>query len=474
MILSNILGVKEVFENIGLALLAVLCIMVMITVHEFGHYVVGKIFKFKINEFSIGMGPAIFKKTKKDGEVFAVRLLPLGGFCAFEGEDSDNPSPDAFNNKAPWKRILVLLAGATMNYLLALLIIIISMNVYGQSMIRVPYAKGDRGKEAVLVSDGLMSGDCILSIKKGNKKTSIYLNTDLVTAVNHSAEGEVVEVEVIRTREDGSQTVTVPVKLLSDVECKNMTEVDKVYEALGFGSSIHVLNDGKIFSSGDYILKINDYSSGEGDDAYKACDFVFDVDEFCEALGEKSVGETVGVWVSSGSARVLKTLTLGEDWENVDKTNNEQILNYFGIENYEYYYYADSDYRKVEFFRSFPRSIGYSIRIGGTIFRTLGQLLTGKLGLNAVGGTVTTIVTTTKVMRMGVRYALEIFAFIGVNLAVFNLLPIPALDGSKIVFCIIEWIRKKPVNRKVEAAIHAVGFILILGFAVLVDLLQFI
>ena len=67
---------------------------------------------------------------------------------------------------------------------------------------------------------------------------------------------------------------------------------------------------------------------------------------------------------------------------------------------------------------------------------------------------------------------LEIAAFIGVNLAVFNLLPIPALDGSKIVFTLIEWVRGKPINRKVEAIIHAAGFILLIGFAILVDILQ--
>ena len=70
-------------------LLALVVLLVLITVHEFGHYCAGKIFGFKINEFSIGFGPAIYKKTRKDGEVFSVRWLPLGGFCAFEGEDED-------------------------------------------------------------------------------------------------------------------------------------------------------------------------------------------------------------------------------------------------------------------------------------------------------------------------------------------------------------------------------------------------
>ena len=159
-------------------MLAIFMLLVMITVHEFGHYIAGKIFKFKINEFSIGFGPALFKKKhKKTDELFAIRLIPLGGYCAFEGEDgldeespapekeisaevqtaevfpdiavaSENQetvteeksavgtpvkgvSPDAFTKKKPWQRIIVLVAGAFMNYVLALLMILIGFFAYG-------------------------------------------------------------------------------------------------------------------------------------------------------------------------------------------------------------------------------------------------------------------------------------------------------------------------------------------------------
>ena len=84
----------------------------------------------------------------------------------------------------------------------------------------------------------------------------------------------------------------------------------------------------------------------------------------------------------------------------------------------------------------------------------------------------TTIKATSEAASSGILSFLNISAFIGVNLAVFNLLPIPALDGSKVVFCIIEWIRKKPINRKVEAKIHFIGIIFLFGFAILVDFLQ--
>ena len=106
--------------------------------------------------------------------------------------------------------------------------------------------------------------------------------------------------------------------------------------------------------------------------------------------------------------------------------------------------------------------------------RSLGELLTGKLGLNAMGGPVTTISVTAQAASSGLLQFLNIAALIGVNLAVFNLLPIPALDGCKVIFCLIEWIRKKPVNRKVETLIHFIGIIALFGFAILVDILQWI
>ena len=91
-----------------------------------------------------------------------------------------------------------------------------------------------------------------------------------------------------------------------------------------------------------------------------------------------------------------------------------------------------------------------------------------------MGGPVTTIKLTSQIATQNLQSFLEIAAYIGVNLAVFNLLPIPALDGSKVIFCLIEWIFRKPVPRKIEAVIHAAGFVLILLFAVIVDILQFV
>ncbi len=349
-------------QTIGSVVLAIVILLAMITVHEFGHYVAGKALKFKINEFSIGFGPKLFKRTsKRTGEIFAVRVFPLGGYCAFEGEDSDEQSEDAFNNKAPWKRIIVLVAGATFNYLLALLLIIISMFSFGQMLIAVDEVHP--ALEEKYVEYSLKEGDIIKEING----EGIYLVSDFAVALNKKSEGDIVKAKVLR----GGGEVEVEIMLRGDCNFKNSSDVTPAWKALG-----------------------------------------------------------------------LKALHA----ENV----------------------------KMGFFTTIGHSFVYSGKIAGTIFRVLGELLTGRLSLSAMGGPVTTIKLTSQIASQGFQDFLEIAAYIGVNLAVFNLLPIPALDGSKVVFCLIEWIFRKPVPRKIEAVIHAVGFVALLLFAVLVDILQFV
>lgn len=317
------------------------------------------------------------------------------------------------------------------------------------------------------------------------KKTNIYMATDLITALNHKKEGETVYVEVLRggnkvqksygtVIQGGERIKKVPVKLRCDVECKNLTMVDRTYKALGIGSTMMLdISESKWFEQGDYIKKI----SFDENESYKKCNnFVYTEQNLIDTLCEKKAGDTIIFWVGrNGIKEAVKVIVvLDSNWDKINKYSPESVFDYFGIDGYNYGYYTTGSYVKLGFFQRIGHVFEYSFKIGGTVLKSLGQIITGAIGLNAVGGTVTTIVTTTKVISYGFVYALEIAALIGVNLAVFNLLPIPALDGSRIVFCIIEWIRKKPISRKIEGIIHAIGFIFILGFAVLVDLLQFI
>lgn len=375
---------NSVMSVIVSVLLAILILLVMVTVHEFGHYIAGKALKFKINEFAIGFGPKLIKrKSKKTGEVFSVRLLPLGGFCAFEGEDGEEgASENSFTRKAPWKRIIVLIAGPLMNYLLALLLIIIAMFAFGQMTYKIgsvarPSEDGAGAEQYIEYS--FEENDVILKIEGRN----IYLSTDFVTALGGKKQGDVITVTVDRQNE----VRDIQIMLRDDCEFENLSDLSTACRALGVGT---------------YAV------APEGDGEVKL------------------------------------------------------------------YYDITSQSYRFGFFTTIGHSFQYSWRIAGSIFRILGELLTGRLGIRAMGGPVTTIRLTSRIATQSLQSFFEIAAYIGVNLAVFNLLPIPALDGSKVIFCLIEWIFRKPVPRKIEAIIHAVGFFAILGFAVLVDILQFV
>ena len=396
MSIDSVLAVNFL-KNVGSIALAIGILLAMVTVHEFGHYIVGKLLKFKITEFSVGFGPAIFKKrSKKSGELFALRVVPLGGYCAFDGEDEyeeetaetaeteqeetqaqtdeyPEPKGERFNDQAPWKRILVLIAGATMNYLLALVLIIAMFAGIGRPLYSVVVEKP---------------------------------NTDTATVAT------VAEISVQTNDELGLQT-------------------------------------------GDVILKIN------GKNVYVITDYL-------DALSGEKAGAEIPVLVLANGETKMRTLVLATDANFANMTDTKTLLKAMNI----YGLYSVTE--KQGFFPSIGHSFAYSFKIGGTVLRSLGELLTGKLGINAMGGPVTTISVTAQAASSGLASFLNIAAFIGVNLAVFNLLPVPALDGCKVIFCLIEWIRKKPVNRKVEAIINLVGIIFLFGFAILVDLLQLI
>lgn len=361
---------NEIAQYALYILLAVLVLLVMITIHEFGHFITGKIFGFGIEEFSIGFGPKIFGKTKKNGEKFSIRVIPLGGFCAFKGEDADDEEPSAFNNKKPWQRIIVLVSGAFMNYVLALVAIIMMFGIYGSSALMV--YKTDDNVVGPATSASFYNKDVIITVEGKD----VYLVTDVMNALSGKKSGEAVLFGLYRNGKFCDEYIT----LKADADFKNLEDAETLCRVLGV------------------------YYEKEADSDKIETGF-----------------RTTGI--------------------------------------------------KFGFFKTIGRSFQYSFKLGGTVFTVFRQLFTGSLGIGSLGGTVTTIGVTANAIKTGGFWSLlNISAFIGVNLAVFNLLPFPALDGSRAVFVIIEWIRKKPLNRRVEGIIHTVGFLLIILFAVFVDL----
>ena len=368
--LSTLASFESVMSMIGFVLLALLVLMVTITIHEFGHYIFGKIFKFKINEFSIGFGKALFSHKCKSGEVFSIRLIPLGGYCAFAEEDEEAKDENSFNAKPPWQRIIVQLGGVTFNFLSAIIFAFILLVGFGYDIPKVEEVGAQYQNQATIESrDIVESGDVILEIN--GTKISFANNNNFNTLV---AEYKVGDTFSVLVRRDGQEVL--------------LENVTKYYRMNNYG---------------EYI-------------------------------------DTEGNVVSI---------------EDADKTG---VL---GITKTSAYRYS--------FWEAFTGCVPLTFGMASQILYFLGQLITGQVGLSSVGGPITTISTMAEYTQSNIANLFVFLPFISVNLAVFNVLPIPSLDGARVVFTTIEWIRRKPINRKVEGYIHFVGLILLLAFVVIVD-----
>lgn len=417
-------------------LLALVVLLVMITVHEFGHYCAGKIFGFKINEFSIGFGPALYKRTKKDGEVFAIRALPLGGFCAFEGEDEDGkgedgkPNPEAFNNKPGWKRLIVLLSGVTFNFLFGILTAAIYLMVTGFS---VPKISGVVDTSET-TGCGLHANDIIVAVdgktveayRSFNELLKGYEEGEKFT-ITVERDGEIVDVQSQRRKYNSFYYVYDSSKFVDKLFVKNQN--DQIVE----------------LEMSDFLMGV--MGSTEGDDS----------DALLKTYLSSVYKNAEGTETYENDAQ---SLIDGGSFVKVSSSVNMGIS--FVYEHEEY-----------GFFESLGKAWPFSFYLCDLILDALGGLFTGSTQLKDMGGTVTAVAQIAEISQMGISYFLLLLPLLAMNLALFNVLPIPSLDGARAVFVLIEMIFRKPVNRKIEGWIHTVGLFLLLGLVIFFDIYHF-
>ncbi len=380
----------DVFIYILYVLLAIAVLLFLILVHELGHYIAGRILKFKITEFSIGFGKAIFSKTNKRGEKISLRIIPLGGYCSFAGEADENaePQPGDFNSFAPWKRIIVFLAGIIMNFIVAIIFSFIALvSIGGRDIVKIQTVTPDAPYSS---SVAFKEGDVIYKI--GDEKLDIAFGTTFANA--KITQYKKAEAYVKEQVEAGNTTAKIE---------------DYTFTA-------EVRRDGEIITLDNVRL--------------------FEVDEV-DAEGNVKV---------DAEGNIIKSYV-------------------FGV-TYEYYVHS--------FGEALGRCWSYSFGLSWMVLKSLWQLFTFQVPITDVGGTVTTIKIMAENTRANPANLLLLIPLISANLGVFNLLPFPALDGAHVVFTIIEWIRRKPINRKVENTIHFVGLCILFAFIVIVDILHFV
>ena len=207
-----VITASAVFSKIWTVAVAILFFGVIIIIHEFGHFICAKLFDVKVNEFSIGMGPAILKRQKGETQ-YSLRLLPIGGYVSMEGEDEDSEDERAFNNKKVWQKIIIVVAGATMNLILGLVIMAImlstSTELIGTNRIKEFYP------DAVSSQYGLQAGDKFIKID-GHRVLSerdlsflMARNKDGVFDFVVERDGEKVELENVRFATHEVEGITV-------------------------------------------------------------------------------------------------------------------------------------------------------------------------------------------------------------------------------------------------------------------------
>lgn len=358
----NIGSLANVWTSVFYIVLALVVLLVMVTIHELGHYIAGRILKFKINEFAVGFGKVLWQTKNKRGEKISLRLFPLGGFCQFDGEEDDSVEvkPGSFNSHAPWKRIIVYAMGPLFNIVSAVLFSFILLVGYGYDIPKV--ASVD---QFYVNASVVKVGDVIYEVD--GKKIDFVAGTSLSGLL---ADYQADEPIVLTIKRDGKrQQITVQLQQAFDKDNNLMFD-----------------------EQGNPVLRLGIQTT-----------------PYAHTFGEALV-----------------------------------------------------------------RAIPFTIALVWFVLKSLVLLFTFQIPLNQLAGPIGTVGIIANQAQANIASLLFLMPLIAANLGVFNLMPIPALDGSHIVFNIIEWIRKKPINRTVESYIHFFGFVALILFIVLLDIFHLV
>ncbi len=395
------------------------------------------------------MGPKIFSFGKGETK-YSLRIFPIGGFCAMEGEDEESPEPRAFNNAKVWKRMIVIIAGAVMNIILGfvlMFVVVVQQDAYSSTEVQSFPATSFSS------CTGLQSGDVIKEINGYGISTSMDFNYPISAAELKTVDGSTLEIY----KEDcGNNLYNMAVSLVQDKNNKLSDEqVSKVNELLSKSTSEIVKAKSKEDAYSvyeNYYKKIND-----------ACGIK---DYKVEKIVEKETRKryTADILVErNGEEKLLK---------------NVQFFTYTTKDNSDPQVSIDFYVKPIEktFGSVLSQTFKQTISTCKMIYASLGGLLTGKFGLKDMSGPIGIASAVTTVaseslssgFMSAVNSIIYVMMIITVNLGLFNMLPFPALDGGRFVFLIIEAIRGKSVPRKVEAIVNGIGMGLLILLMILI------
>lgn len=403
-------------------LVAVIFFGLMIFIHEFGHFTFAKLFKVRVNEFALGMGPTILKKKKGD-TVYALRLFPIGGFVSMEGEDEDSEDSGAFCNKKLWQRMIILAAGAVFNLILGIVLcaVIVGSGEYVGTGTILQFYDGAVSNSA----NGLRENDKILSID-GKR---IYSDYDISFLMQRNSSGKY-DFTVERENEKTE---------LPGVEFAKRTAGNFAFDPGNVISSVSAKMKKAGLEDGDKIVAVNGKKVKTNEELSKA--IAADADFTVDLTVIRNQGEVQLKAVEMNTVTVFDFVLLGEEKGFLNVTAG---------------------------------AFKYAASMSRMVYLSLFDLLRGQYGLNELAGPIGTVSVIAEIAQdttesMDFTQLFTIMALITINVGLFNLLPVPALDGGRLFFMLIELIFRRPVPQKYEGWIHAAGLILLFGFMIIVS-----
>ena len=394
------------------ALKIIFVLGLLILIHEAGHFLVARLCKVKVNEFSIGFGPVILKKQGKQTK-YTLRLIPLGGFVNLEGEEERSESEGSFSKASIPKRMAIIVAGGAVNIVFALIVYFSLMMCLNNHTSLIVDSTIDNYAAQV---SGIEQGDKIVKLngKKVNTKNDI-------DQIMKKATGEEMQVTVQRNGEQ-----------------KDITLIPTKQEYKNTGIYLKSISSGETTK----IITVEAKSNAEKQ-GIKAND------EIVKINGKEVKNQTEIADIISKQENEVLILELKRGNENIEIAITPETKNnyYLGV------YFAKAE-------NTFANNLYFSLletkEFTFSIFDNLKMLFAGKVRVNQFMGPVgisEVVANTNKVVDF-----VKILALISLSLGITNLLPIPALDGGKFLLLLIEAIRRKKLSERTEINIQLIGF----------------
>ena len=390
----------------------------LITIHELGHFIVAKLCDVKVDKFSIGFGPKLLKKTSGETE-YTLRLIPFGGFVQMEGEEQRSDDERAFNNKKIWQRIAIVAAGAIVNIVFALLIYFIIASVnnsYYSTEVAGPIG-------GPLYDAGIRSGDVILKVND----EKVLMQGDIQTIIEESETDDFI-FEIQRSGEKLEIPVTIP-----------YTETG--YLGVAF------------YESGEIMYLVNDSPASKME--------LLPGDVAVAVNGKACLNSTELIT----AIREIKNSPI-----TIDVLRNGETLKVEGNTETTTYRLYDLECTIIEpgFWKGFKYACNTTeFYLTATVTGTF-EIFTGKAENVEVLGP---IGIAEKISETGAwEEFFYLMSAISLSLGIFNLIPIPALDGGRILILVIEGIRRKPMKESVEQGLILAGFGAIILLALVITI----